>query len=538
MTRNIKHKALQFAELDALLMTKFDGTQPLHRRLAFSVYAKHCRLASVEARPQSCLRFGPHWEAMGFQGNDFATDLRGVGILGLLHLLSFFGAFPESARLAFRTISEREAQLGAIGAVPVACASLNFSSLVILALREGSLSVVCRRAKSVHGAVLLLHAALMVIFVKNFSSQPEATVFTFNSILQKLRRKLHSSPTRLLEEFREAVHPSEKHMAKQFAFIRMLPIDDDGPSSPKPIEVVDSGTVECVHSASLQQPSADVGSCIEPGAAPRSQPTENSIAALASSMNEPESVFRLIVGGKQSSSTGAQLEASVEEVRSCLCDSLGYGHDEAARFVQKVDVRQTGKVSFEDFKKGYDLLSITRIQLQEHEAFFRRPGSVNGQSFTVEDLLECEVHVLDHIGACTITGCKACEIVLGPSSDLVLASGCEDCTIYIAAQRLQVQNCTHCTFYICCPCEPKLDNCSELRLAPLALAYPGLAKHLELAGLNPVKSWDPAAVNCDQQEPCSWSLADPTEYGQYRFVLDTNKDGLEEADSNALPANM
>lgn len=32
-------------------------------------------------------RYGLHWEKIGFQGTDPATDLRGVGILGLCQLL-------------------------------------------------------------------------------------------------------------------------------------------------------------------------------------------------------------------------------------------------------------------------------------------------------------------------------------------------------------------------------------------------------------------------------------------------------------------
>ena len=34
-------------------------------------------------------RFGPHWEVIGFQGDDPASDLRGTGILSLLQMLHF-----------------------------------------------------------------------------------------------------------------------------------------------------------------------------------------------------------------------------------------------------------------------------------------------------------------------------------------------------------------------------------------------------------------------------------------------------------------
>jgi ELMO domain-containing protein len=37
----------------------------------------------------SCPRFGSHWEALGFQGKDPATDLRGAGLFGLVQWLFF-----------------------------------------------------------------------------------------------------------------------------------------------------------------------------------------------------------------------------------------------------------------------------------------------------------------------------------------------------------------------------------------------------------------------------------------------------------------
>jgi len=41
----------------------------------------------LTAGNSDCPRYGSHWERIGFQGNDPATDLRGVGLLGLLQPL-------------------------------------------------------------------------------------------------------------------------------------------------------------------------------------------------------------------------------------------------------------------------------------------------------------------------------------------------------------------------------------------------------------------------------------------------------------------
>jgi len=47
-------------------------------------------------------RYGPHWAALGFQGSDPTTDLRGCGILGLLHLLLLHEHDPANAQAIFK----------------------------------------------------------------------------------------------------------------------------------------------------------------------------------------------------------------------------------------------------------------------------------------------------------------------------------------------------------------------------------------------------------------------------------------------------
>jgi hypothetical protein len=50
---------------------------------------------------EDCPRFGPHWELIGFQGNDPSTDLRGVGMLGLLQLLYLVTNYREESQAMY-----------------------------------------------------------------------------------------------------------------------------------------------------------------------------------------------------------------------------------------------------------------------------------------------------------------------------------------------------------------------------------------------------------------------------------------------------
>merc|ERR1712176_1582983 len=187
-----------------------------------------------------------------------------------------------------------------------------------------------------------------------------------------------------------------------------------------------------VLSARLSRVGSDSASAQEHGS-PAPQPRPVSLlsrASITSSHNEVESVFGMIVRDAPQGAAVRDLKATSEDLHFFLCYALGYGREEVALFVQRVSTNSDGMISFEEFRRGYGLLNITRVRRREHESFLRKPRSVDGRPFALEDLLACEVHVLDLVGACTIDNCRACEVVIGPSEASVVVCDCEDCTIY------------------------------------------------------------------------------------------------------------
>ena len=63
----------------------------------------HPILHSIHADFHSCIfRYGKHWATLGFQGTDPTTDLRGCGVLGLLHLLLLHEHDPANAQAIFK----------------------------------------------------------------------------------------------------------------------------------------------------------------------------------------------------------------------------------------------------------------------------------------------------------------------------------------------------------------------------------------------------------------------------------------------------
>ena len=79
----------------ALAKTKFDNDSELHARSLDMLYQR-CMRAPCPGR------FGAHWEQLGFQGNDPATDLRGSGMLAIAQMLQLFAYNSDNAMVVWQ----------------------------------------------------------------------------------------------------------------------------------------------------------------------------------------------------------------------------------------------------------------------------------------------------------------------------------------------------------------------------------------------------------------------------------------------------
>lgn len=116
-----------------LAAVTFDNSNETHIRILQTVYRK------LTKTKIDCPRFGPHWENVGFQGNDPSTDLRGCGMLGLLTTLYFITS-KDTAQLAATVyhLSQDEIQN-----FPFSVMSINVTRIALQILREGKLNKSC-----------------------------------------------------------------------------------------------------------------------------------------------------------------------------------------------------------------------------------------------------------------------------------------------------------------------------------------------------------------------------------------------------------
>ncbi|ESO86310.1 hypothetical protein LOTGIDRAFT_176910, partial [Lottia gigantea] len=107
-----------------------DNEQPSHGKMLQSIY----RILTGSRFDSP--RIGSHWEEIGFQGSDPGTDLRGVGILGLVQLLYFLQhtKYGQIARDIYKL------SLHPTQNFPFCVMGINISRICLQSLREDFLN--------------------------------------------------------------------------------------------------------------------------------------------------------------------------------------------------------------------------------------------------------------------------------------------------------------------------------------------------------------------------------------------------------------
>ncbi|KAL1137938.1 hypothetical protein AAG570_009633, partial [Ranatra chinensis] len=151
-------------ELDlihSIAQCSLDWSDCVQRRMLQAVY---CRLTNEDIE---CPHRGNHWQLIGFQGNDPATDLRAVGLFGVVQLLYLVrpGDMMFLARRLY-SVSNSETQ-----PFPLAVLSLNITNIVLNATNTSKLNRECNNRNCVLDVLNSFYAALLVYVLNTWVSQ-------------------------------------------------------------------------------------------------------------------------------------------------------------------------------------------------------------------------------------------------------------------------------------------------------------------------------------------------------------------------------
>ena len=111
---------------------------------------------------QNCPDVGAHWQKIGFQQNDPKTDIRGGGMLSILHVLDFQCQYPLTLKFLYTHSQIQNYQF------PLIIKLFSFSAMCLTQLRSGELFGICNEKNSVFKGVGTAYCCLVVAFAKKY----------------------------------------------------------------------------------------------------------------------------------------------------------------------------------------------------------------------------------------------------------------------------------------------------------------------------------------------------------------------------------
>eukprot|EP00903_Cladosiphon_okamuranus_P006214 g6108.t1 len=167
---------------------KYSPDDVIHRRLIQTIYRR------ITNEKRTCPDVGPHWDVIGFQGNDPCTDLnRSMGVFALFQVLSLL-----ETQLAFAMVLYRLSIADGTG-WPFLCVSIGFTKEAVGVLRRGSCYSECNRRESVLDVVNELHQAQFYGFLELCRREP-ATHHALH--LAKIRERMDTDSRGLVKTYR------------------------------------------------------------------------------------------------------------------------------------------------------------------------------------------------------------------------------------------------------------------------------------------------------------------------------------------------
>ncbi|CAD5221042.1 unnamed protein product [Bursaphelenchus xylophilus] len=135
-------------------------------------------------------RYGKHWEKVGFQGEDPATDLRGAGLFGLCQLFYLVTEGIDKERLQRLKDFANEENNG----FPLAVVGINFTFLLLNRLRKGGFDGLNSDPLPYLNR---LYRASFIEF-ERFWSEKKRSIADFGQILAQVKNGI-KKPRRFLE---------------------------------------------------------------------------------------------------------------------------------------------------------------------------------------------------------------------------------------------------------------------------------------------------------------------------------------------------
>lgn len=226
----------------------------------------------------------------------------------------------------------------------------------------------------------------------------------------------------------------------------------------------------------------------------------------------------------------------LEDLRSYMCDYLGFGQAEADHlFKEHTQSEGSGHgVPFEGFQKAFSTLNPFMIEDRHKEVIIRKPGSLGGEMLQLDKIEDCQVYICDRTAQVLVDFLKRSTLLLAPCESSVFVRDCEDCVFYIAAQQLRTNNCKRCKFYLHSKTEPIIETSEDLKFAPWGAKYPCCSAQFAKVNFDPNHNmWNSIFDFTGKAGSANWQILPLEEVEELHLVLEEPPELVAPPDSPA-----
>ncbi|GAB66094.1 tubulin binding cofactor c [Plasmodium cynomolgi strain B] len=114
-----------------------------------------------------------------------------------------------------------------------------------------------------------------------------------------------------------------------------------------------------------------------------------------------------------------------------------------------------------------------------NERIVRGLGETECSSLLLDNLVNCEVVILDVLSSVLIRRIKSCTIWVAAVESSLLIYGCVDCNILTNSKQIRIHDSSETNFYINSVSSPIIENSKQLAFFPYILNYDGLSELLK-----------------------------------------------------------
>ena len=135
---------------------------------------------------------------------------------------------------------------------------------------------------------------------------------------------------------------------------------------------------------------------------------------------------------------------------------------------------------------------------------------IHQKDVLLKDLTNCKVYLVGNPSTLHMTQLTGCEILAGPVSTSIFIDEATACQFALACQQLRTHRTHKSDFSLHVTSKAIVEDCKQVRFAPLSLIYDDLEKHYETSGLSrSTNTWNAVDdfnwLASDKPSP-NWSL--------------------------------